>query len=179
KDDPRSYAAFMQEHLFSAVNIDPARIHIPDGSAPSPAEEAQRYDALIKELGPIDAQILGIGTNGHIGFNEPGTPFESRTQVMALAESTKRANAGPFGSVDAVPTHAITMGIQTILEAKEILLLAKGASKAEAIRRAVEEPPHIDLPASALQRHPNVTIYLDREAAKDLSNSASMPVRRR
>lgn len=168
KDHEQSYAAYMDHHLFNWVNIDRAKIHIPQGDAPDPYAEAQRYDELIKTHGPVDAQVLGIGQNGHIGFNEPGTPFDSRTHVVTLDESTRKANAGPFGSVDAVPTQAITLGIQNILEAKEILLIAKGASKADAVRRALKDDPTVDLPASVLQKHPRVTFFLDQAAASGL-----------
>lgn len=165
-DHPQSYAAYMREHLFNWVDIEEGDWHIPDGANPDPAAEAARYDRLYWELGPVDAQILGIGTNGHIGFNEPGTRFEQSTHVVRLAQSTREANAAGFGSPDAVPSQAITLGIRNILAAREILLLAKGASKAEAVRRTLKEEPTPDVPASVLQRHPNAFIYLDREAAK-------------
>lgn len=168
-DDPRSYAAYMLEHLFRWVDIAPGQWHIPDGLNPDPEEEASRYDRLYWELGPCDVQVLGIGRNGHIGFNEPGTPFDQGTHVVELAWETRLANAEAFGSPEAVPERAITLGIRNILAAREILLLAKGASKAEAVRRALEEEPSPDLPASALQLHPRVTVYLDREAARAIS----------
>jgi len=163
--DPRSYAAYMREHLFRWVDIAPDAWHIPSGAAPDPEEEAARYDRLYWELGPVDAQVLGIGGNGHIGFNEPGTPFDKTTHVVELTWQTRLANAGPFGSPEAVPARAITLGIRNIMEAREILLLAKGAAKAEAIRRALREEPGPGVPASVLQLHPKVTIYLDQEAA--------------
>lgn len=165
----QSYHYYMDEHLFRHVNVNPERTHIPKGDAPDPDAEARAYADLLRQHGPIDVQVLGIGTNAHIGFNEPGTSFDSRTQVIALAESTRRDNTGPFGSIDRVPTHAITVGIADILEAREILLLAKGASKAEAIQRTVEAPPTEDVPASALQRHGKTTLLLDREAAAALT----------
>jgi len=167
-DDPRSYAWYMEQHLFRWVDIGSGDWHIPNGMHPDPEEEAARYDRLFWEIGPADAQVLGIGANAHIGFNEPGTPFDRATHVAELAWQTRVANAAPFGSPQAVPDRAITLGIRNILAAREILLLAKGASKAEAIRKALRETPTPDVPASALQHHPQVTVYLDREAARNL-----------
>lgn len=165
-DHPQSYATYMRERLFRWVDIDAGDWHIPNGAAADPEAEAKRYDALYWELGPVDAQVLGIGVNGHIGFNEPGTPFDQGTHVVTLARSTREANAAGFGSLDAVPELGITLGIRNIMAAREILLMAKGASKAEAIRRALTEEPAPGLPASVLQRHPNTVFYLDRAAAR-------------
>lgn len=167
-DHPQSYRSFMRTHLFDHVDVDAENTYIPDGMASDPEAEARRYDRLLTEYGPIDAQVLGIGTNGHIGFNEPGTPFESRTHVIELAQATRESNARFFDSIDEVPRYAITVGIANILEAKAILLLARGANKAEALRRAFTEAPTPSVPASALQRHPNVTVIADREAAEGL-----------
>lgn len=167
-DHPQSYARFMRERLFDHVDMDLERAHIPDGKAADPEAEARRYEALLQRFGPIDAQILGIGTNGHIGFNEPGTPFSARTHVVTLAEETRRSNARFFASIDEVPRQAITMGIANILEAREILLLARGEAKAEALAKAFCEPPTPAVPASALQNHSSVTLLLDRAAAKGL-----------
>src|SRR5690554_186558 len=138
-DHPQSYHFFMNEQLFHAIDIPEHQTHIPNGMAEDMDEECQRYEALIKEKGGIDLQLLKIGVNGHIGFNEPGTPFDSRTHVVPLTESTREANSRFFNSMDEVPTHAVTMGIQTILEAKKIVLLASGASKQEAMRRLLLE----------------------------------------
>lgn len=165
-DHPMSYAYYMKEHLYGHVDIDPVNTYIPNGAVQDPKEEALRYDTLLSTHGPIDAQILGIGTNGHIGFNEPGTDFSTRTHVVELTEETRQSNARFFSSIDEVPTEAITVGIANILESKEILLIARGANKAEALRRAFLEPPTSDVPASALQSHPNVTVVVDDEAGK-------------
>ena len=165
-DHPQSFAYYMRERLFRWVDIGDGDWHIPNGANPDPVDEAARYDRLYWELGPVDAQILGIGTNGHVGFNEPGTSFDTATHVVDLAQATKEANAIAFGSPDAVPSKAITLGIRNIMAAREILLLAKGASKAEAIRRTLKEEPTPDVPASILQRHPQATLYLDRAAAQ-------------
>lgn len=166
--DKQSYHYYMKENLFRYVNINKDRIHIPRGDAVDPQDEAARYAGLLRQWGPIDAQVLGIGTNGHIGFNEPGTSFESRTDVIKLAETTRRDNAIHFDTLEGVPTEAITVGIADILQSGEILLLAKGASKAEAIRRTVEENPTTDVPASVLQKHGRTTIFLDAGAASYL-----------
>lgn len=163
-----SFTAYMREHLFDHVNIDPARVHIPRGDALDPEEEARRYEELLNQHGPITAQVLGIGSNAHIGFNEPGTPFERRTHVTRLAEETRKANAAEFGSWENVPEEAITVGIANILESQEVLIMAKGASKAEAVRLTVEEQPTPDVPASALQMHSSVEMFVDREAASRL-----------
>lgn len=127
-------------------------------------EECLRYDQLIEDLGDIDLQLLGIGQNGHIGFNEPGTPFDSKTHVVQLDEHTRQANARYFSSIDEVPTHAITMGIASILSSKKILLLASGKSKADVIQYLERTEIHPDFPASALKLHEDVTIFIDREA---------------
>lgn len=167
-DDPGSFAAYMEAHLFRWVDIAPGDRHIPDGLHPDPEAEAARYERLYWEVGPVDAQVLGIGTNGHIGFNEPGTPFDQSTHVVELAWETRLANAGAFGSPEAVPARAITLGIRNILAAREILLLAKGGSKADAVRKALRGEPTPHVPASSLQLHPKVTVYLDRDAAREI-----------
>ena len=128
------------------------------------------YEAAIREAGGVDLQLLGIGSTGHIGFNEPGSAFDSRTRVTELAESTRRDNARFFDSIDDVPTHAATQGIGTILEARQLVLLAFGESKAQAVARAVEGPVTEALPASALQLHPRATIVIDEAAASLLRN---------
>ncbi|WP_059172059.1 glucosamine-6-phosphate deaminase [Bacillus sp. FJAT-27445] len=164
RTDVNSYYAFMKTNLFDHIDIKPERTFIPDGSAPDLEAECANYEKKIAELGGVDLQLLGIGRNGHIAFNEPGTPFSSRTHIISLTEETIADNARFFASPEEVPTKAITMGISTILESKEIILLANGKSKAEAIRSLVKGEITEDFPASALQRHGNVTIIADEEA---------------
>ncbi len=161
----QSYATFMQSHLFGHVNVRPDSIHFPS-AIPDPST----FEQLIQTLGGIDLQILGLGSNGHIGFNEPGSPFDSRTRVVSLAPSTIQDNARFFDSIEDVPTQAVTMGIQTIMEARKILLLACGPAKAEAVARCLQEPQTDDVPGSCLQAHSNVTILLDEDAASGLIN---------
>jgi len=160
----QSYRYFMNQHLFNHVNIDKDKTFVPDGMATDSLSAAASYDALIREMGGIDIQILGIGQNGHIGFNEPGE-FIPNTHVVSLTESTIRANSRLFHSVDEVPRQAITMGLSGIMSAKKILLLATGSSKAEAVSKALYGPITPDLPASILQLHPNVIVITDEEAA--------------
>jgi glucosamine-6-phosphate deaminase len=166
---PGSFHAFMQQHLFEHIDIEPARAHIPDGTAPDIAAEAARYEALIKAAGGIELQLLGIGANGHIGFNEPGSDFSSRTREVALDEATRLGNAGSFPDA-AVPERAITMGIATILEARSIVLLATGREKAAAVAAAIEGPLTPACPASALRLHGSVHILCDEAAASALGN---------
>lgn len=165
---PKSYRYFMDEHLFNHINIDRSRIFIPYGLSPDPYEHARWYEEQIKAAGGIDLQILGIGHNGHIAFNEPGSSLASRTRVKTLTEETIRANARFFDRPEDVPRYAITMGIGTILEAREILLLATGEGKAEAVAGAIEGAVTSMCPASALQWHPRVTFLLDEGAASKL-----------
>jgi glucosamine-6-phosphate deaminase len=164
--DPNSYHYFMNETLFKHLNISENQTHIPNGAASDLEQECIRYEQLIKELGGIDLQILGIGQNGHIGFNEPGTPFTSRTHIVTLAQNTREANSRFFNSLEEVPTHAITMGIASILESKEILLLVSGEKKAEALYKFVNGEISEEFPASALNNHHNVTVIADRDALK-------------
>ncbi|UQD53358.1 glucosamine-6-phosphate deaminase [Bacillus methanolicus] len=161
RDDPNSYHYFMREQLFNHIDIPLEQTYIPNGMAEDLLLECTRFESVIHELGGVDVQLLGIGQNGHIGFNEPGTSFKSRTHVVTLAESTRKANSRFFPSLDDVPTHAITMGIATIMDSKEIILLASGASKAKAIARLVHGEVDEDFPASALKLHKNVTIIAD------------------
>lgn len=165
-NDPNSYHYFMQENLFNHIDIDQNHAYIPNGTAPDLEKECVRYENLINELDGVDLQILGIGQNGHIGFNEPGTPFNSRTHVVTLAEDTIEANSRFFNSIDEVPTQALSMGIASILDSKEILLLASGEAKAEALHRLLNEGVSEDFPASALKQHQNVTIIADKDALK-------------
>jgi glucosamine-6-phosphate deaminase len=169
KKDPQSYHYFMCENLFDHIDIPLEQTHIPDGTARDLAEECRRYEQFIQEHGGIDLQILGIGQNGHIGFNEPGTPFSSRTHIINLAESTRKANSRFFESLEDVPARAITMGIASIMESKEILLLVSGTSKSEALARLINGEVSEDFPASILKNHQNVTIFADKEALALLS----------
>jgi glucosamine-6-phosphate deaminase len=167
-DQPGSFHRFMRRHLFDHVDIAPALTHVPNGLAEDIAAEAARYEAEIEAAGGIELQILGIGANGHIGFNEPGSAFSSRTREVMLDEATRAANAGSFAG-RAVPERAITMGIATILEARCIVLLATGREKAAAIAAAIEGPLTTDCPASALRLHRDVHVICDEAAAGKLS----------
>ncbi|WP_079506793.1 glucosamine-6-phosphate deaminase [Mesobacillus jeotgali] len=164
KKDSHSYHYFMCEKLFKHIDIPLDQTHIPDGTARLLDEECTRYEQFIQEHGGIDLQILGIGQNGHIGFNEPGTSFDSRTHIIDLAESTRKANSRFFASVDDVPLQAITMGIASIMDSKEIFLLVSGHAKAEALARLINGDVSEDFPASVLKKHPNVSIFADKEA---------------
>ena len=167
-DHPASFHAFMREALFAHVNLDPARCHLPRGDAPDAEAEARRYEAAIAAAGGIDLQLLGIGRNGHLAFNEPTSSLASRTRIKTLTEATRRANAPAFGT-GPVPRQAITMGIATILAARACLLLATGEATAAAVARMVEGPLGADCPATALQMHPAATIVLDAAAAGRLA----------
>lgn len=162
----QSYHTFMQTHLFGLADFCVERCHLPSGDCDDLAAECERYEQAIDEAGGIDLQLLGIGTDGHIAFNEPGSSLASRTRIKALAARTRQDNARYFGSVDEVPPMAITMGIGTILDAEHVLLLATGANKAAAVRAFVEGPITAQVPASALQMHPHVTVLLDPPAAE-------------
>jgi glucosamine-6-phosphate deaminase len=163
-DDPHSYHFFMRKNLFNHVDIDQKNTHVPNGAANDLLEECDRYENLIHEIGGIDLQVLGIGQNGHIGFNEPGTDFQSHTHIVALAQETREANSRFFNSIEEVPTHALSMGIASILDSREIFLLASGASKAEAVARLLTQDINENFPASALKQHQFVTIIADEEA---------------
>lgn len=165
-DHPESYRSFMNHHLFNHVDIDITRTHVPNGNAPDLEAECKAYDKMVEENGPIDLQILGIGSNGHIGFNEPDVSLTSGTHVVDLLEETREANARFFPSIDDVPRQAITMGIANIMKARQIVLLARGEEKAEAIRNAVQGPITTQCPASLLQSHPNVIVLVDEGAGK-------------
>ncbi len=156
-DHTGSYFTYMKRHLFDHVDLDPRNAHIPNGVAPDPDAECARYEEELRRAGGLDLTFLGLGRNGHIGFNEPGTPFDSRTRVVELTQSTRHANADLFPDGH-VPTHAITMGIGTILESRAIVLLAAGAGKEEAIARLRSGEVTEEFPASALHRHPNVIV---------------------
>ena len=166
-DHPGSFRQFMERHLFEGINLEPARIHFLDGAAPDPDAECTRYEAEIRAAGGIDLQILGIGSNGHIGFNEPGEELNVPTHRVALAESTRRDNASLFGGdVARVPAAALSMGMGTILLARRIVLVATGGRKADCIRAALNGRLTTRVPASLLQVHRNVEFLLDREAAR-------------
>lgn len=169
-DDPGSYRHHMDRHLFSRVNIDPANTHLPDGMAADTDAEARRYEQAIKQAGGIDVQLLGIGEAGHIGFNEPLSALTSRTRAKALTPVTRRQNAPLFGNdPQLVPPRALTMGVGTILDARELILLATGPAKAAIVAKAVEGPITAMISASALQLHPNCKVLLDEAAATALS----------
>jgi glucosamine-6-phosphate deaminase len=167
-DHPCSYREFMRRHLFSKVNIRPENIYFPDGLAQDVPRHCDEYEAAIQRLGGMDVQLLGIGTEGHIGFNEPSSSLASRTRIKTLTPKTASDNAKCFGGADKVPRHVITMGVGTIMEARECLLLATGEAKAEAIARMAEGPITADVPASILQMHPRCKIVLDEPAAAKL-----------
>ena len=164
-ENEQSYDAFMRQHLFDAKPF--KQNFLPDGLAQDLQAEVERYDAII-DSHPIDLQILGIGRNGHIGFNEPGTPFDMTTHVVDLAEDTIQANSRFFDSIDQVPKQAVSMGIASIMKSKTILLLAFGEQKADAVAKMVNGPVTEDLPASILQKHADVIVIADEAAASKL-----------
>ena len=165
---PQSYRYFMNENLFKHVNIEMKNTHVLDGLSDDPAQTCREFEEAIKRAGGIYLQLLGIGANGHIAFNEPGSPSDSRTRVVDLSEQTRKDNARFFRSIDEVPRQALSMGIVTIMEARKIVLLASGTKKAEAVAKSVEGPITTDVPASILQKHPDCTFILDEEAASKL-----------
>lgn len=164
--NPNSYHYFMNNKLFEYIDIPKEHIHLPNGCALDMEIECQDYEKKILQAGKIDLQVLGIGLNGHIGFNEPGTSFTSRTHVVTLDESTREANSRFFPSIDDVPTHAVSMGIGTIMESKEILLLVSGEQKATALNRLLNGEISGEFPASILHNHKQVTIIADATACK-------------
>jgi glucosamine-6-phosphate deaminase len=169
---PQSYRQFMQQHLFDHVNLSTHKTHVPDGRTLDFAHYGSRYEQLIRDAGGIDLQILGIGTDGHIAFNEPGSSLGSRTRVKTLAPETIRDNARFFGNEDQVPRLSITMGVGTILEARRCLLVAMGESKARAIRDTVEGPVTAQVTASALQLHRDVICVVDEAAGSMLERKS-------
>jgi glucosamine-6-phosphate deaminase len=158
----QSYRYFMNHNLFEHIDIDVSRTHVPSGLDIAAAEA---YDKAIEEAGGIELQLLGIGNNGHIGFNEPGTPLDSITHLVDLTEMTRKANARFFASLDEVPTQAVTMGIKTVMNARSIMLMALGKGKADIVKASFTGPVTTLVPASILQLHPSVEIYLDYDAA--------------
>jgi glucosamine-6-phosphate deaminase len=171
----QSYNRFMHTHLFDQVDINPLNIHIPDGEIGKDEikEHCRRYEQKIKDAGGIDIQILGIGNNGHIGFNEPGSGIYSKTRLITLDNSTRIANAYEFANISQVPRLAITMGISTILQSKKIILMAWGSSKAPVVKKAVEDDDTEHVPASLLQNHDDVTFVIDESAASELTRNKS------
>ncbi|MGI9434241.1 MAG: glucosamine-6-phosphate deaminase [Geminicoccaceae bacterium] len=167
--DQQSYRYYMNHHLFDQVNIERDQTHLPDGMAPDLKAEAKHYETLIQEAGGIDLQLLGIGKAGHIGFNEPLSAFRSRTRDKTLTPTTRQQNAGMFGGrIDAVPARALTMGVGTILDARELLVLVTGSAKAAILAKAVEGPIAAMVSASAVQLHPNCKIIIDEDAGQQL-----------
>ena len=167
-DHPRSYYRYMCEKLFDRVNMADENTHIPDGEARDGMIACKRYEEELNRYGEMDLQVLGIGTNGHIGFNEPGTDWGMTVGLVQLSRTTREREAHRFGGIDNVPTMAITVGIKTIMRAKRIILLASGEEKAVPVERAIAGPITDDVPASVLQLHPDVTIVLDQGAASRL-----------
>jgi len=163
----QSYHHFMEHNLFAKIPVAKNNIHIPRGSAANLLEECARYDEIIRRH-PIDLQVLGIGVNGHIGFNEPDDLLISRTHVVNLTDETIQSNARFFEDSKSVPRQAITMGVQSILQARQIVLMAFGENKAAAIAKAIKGAVRTDVPASVLQLHRDVTVVLDKESAKEL-----------
>jgi glucosamine-6-phosphate deaminase len=172
EDDPQSYATFVRTVIEKELQLAPGAISVPDGRAPHLAAGAAAYDRAIGDAGGIDVQILGIGSNGHVGFNEPGSSLSSRTRVKALAESTRRDNARFFDHPGDVPTLCITQGLGTIGRARRLVLVAMGESKAAAVAAAVEGPISSSCPASIVQLHPAATVIVDEEAAGMLRHDA-------
>lgn len=169
-DNDQSYRYFMHENFFRHINIDAANTFVPDGLAQDAQTECDRYERVITDCGGVDMQLLGLGLNGHIGFNEPDQEFAKQTHLVDLTESTIQANKRFFESEEQVPKQAYSMGIGSIMRARKILLIVSGAAKAEAVKQAIEGPITPMMPASVLQLHPDVTIVGDKEAMSMLGN---------
>ena len=165
---PESYRSVITREVVEPLGLTPALVHVPGDDGGPVATAGTRYEAAIAAAGGVDLQVLGIGRTGHIGFNEPGSSFASRTRTKTLTEATRRDNARFFSSLDEVPRHCLTQGLGTILEARSLVLLAFGEAKAEAVAGAVEGPVSASLPGSAIQLHPEVTVLLDEAAASRL-----------
>jgi len=168
KENDQSYYYYMINNFFKFIDLPEKNINMPNGSAKDIAEECSRYEKAIKAAGGIDIQVLGIGTNGHIGFNEPDINFEAQTHLVKLEESTIKANSIYFENIEEVPTSAVSMGIKTIMNSRKIVLLASGLAKADAIYGLVKGKINPNLPASILQLHPDVTLIIDKDAASKL-----------
>ena len=165
RNHEQSYYTFMHENLFNGIDIKEENVHLPYGNT---KEDCEAYERSMDNV-TVDIQVLGIGSNGHIGFNEPGTSFDEETHIVTLKEGTRKDNARFFeNDINKVPTHAITMGIATIMKAKKILLVATGANKADAVSAMVDGPVSVDCPASVLQNHPDVVVIVDKAAASKL-----------
>ena len=160
----QSYAYFMHHNFFDFINIKPENVHLPDGLDPDAEGQGEKYDALIRSLGGVDLQLLGIGRDGHIGFNEPCGEFVKGTHCVELTQDTREANARFFGSIDLVPKTAYTMGILDIMQARRVLMIASGSSKAAILKDAFWGPVTPQIPASILQLHPDFTLVADEEA---------------
>jgi len=169
-DHPQSYHYFMYENLFNHINIKKENIHIPNGVAEDLEEECKRYEREIRRIGRIDLQILGIGVNGHIGFNEPDESIETKTHIVTLTEETINANKRFFKSIEEVPRRAITMGLSSIMKARKIMLLASGSNKAKAIKETLKGRLTTKVPSTVLVLHPDVTIIMDKRAASLLTD---------
>jgi len=168
---PESYHSVIRREVADPLGLDPANVHVPEGTAADPAAACEEYERLIAEAGPVELQILGIGANGHIGFNEPTSSFASRTRIKTLAPQTRADNARFFDSLDDVPTHCLTQGLGTILDARRLVLVAQGEGKANAVAAMVEGPLTSMCPGSALQLHPDATVIVDEPAASLLQLS--------
>ena len=168
---PESYRSVIAREVVEPLGLDPRRVRVPDGSLDGIQHAGEDYERAIIDAGGVDLQILGIGTDGHIGFNEPGSSFASLTRVKTLTEQTRADNARFFDSVDDVPRHCITQGLGTILRARHLVLLAFGESKADAVAGAVEGPLTASLPGSAIQLHPHATVVVDEAAASRLAHA--------
>ena len=175
-DHPQSYHYYMRQHLFDRLEFAKQHTFLPDGLCDDLQQQCQQYAAQIKKAGGIDIQLLGIGTNGHIGFNEPGTPFSSRTHVVDLTEQTRIDNGRFFDCKDQVPTQAITLGLQDIYEAKKIVLVATGANKAQVMADLYHSPVDESMPASIVKKHPDAIIIVDKAAAQLLPKEALQPM---
>lgn len=167
---PESYHAVVRHEVTQKLGLDPERVHVPDGAAPDLVAECARYEELIRAVGGVDLQLLGIGGTGHLGFNEPSSSFSSRTRVKTLAPQTRRDNARFFASEEEVPLHCVTQGLGTIMEARELLLIAYGEHKADAVARAVEGPLTSMCPASIIQWHADAVVLVDEAAASGLEH---------
>ncbi len=172
REHPESYASVIAREIVGPLGFDPHHVHVPDGRAANLAAAAQEYDDAIRAAGGIDVQILGIGTNGHLGFNEPTSSFASRTRIKTLAPQTRKDNARFFDSLEDVPTHCVTQGIGTILDARALVLVAQGDTKAASVADAIEGPVTSFVPASALQLHRHATVVIDVAAASRLQLAA-------
>jgi glucosamine-6-phosphate deaminase len=175
ESDPRSYHAFVRREIAEPLGVRPDNVVVPDGNAADPTMACVAFEGAIRSLGGVGIQLLGIGRNGHVGFNEPGSPFGSRTRLSRLSPTTRADNARFFPRPEDVPTQCLTQGLGTILEAAKIVLVASGSHKAAAVAAAVEGPVTESCPASILQLHPDATLIVDRDAAVRLAGSSGAP----